>query len=227
MSDEKIQIDFISDDIPKKLPASGVPEYLMIFLHGYGADGNNLIGLSSIFEDTLPQAVFLSPHAPAKTDLGGYQWFPINNLSNQELSLGTLLISPFVHAFIDQALEFYQIKPENLILAGFSQGAMVALNVGIERKIAPKAVLSYSGAFPAQQNIEKRIQSKPPILLCHGAEDTVILPYHTLKAAELLSSLGVAASKHIIPNDTHIISVESLTLSLEFLNTCIKPITNA
>jgi phospholipase/carboxylesterase len=142
------------------------------------------------------------------------------------LETGTISIAPFVHNFIDQALEFYNIQPENLILAGFSQGAMVTLHVGIERKIAPTALFGYSGALTAVNNIEKRIQSKPPIFLCHGADDDVVLPEYTTKAANELTALGFVTQKHIIPNYPHTIPPEGLVASLEFLNMHIKPISN-
>jgi phospholipase/carboxylesterase len=221
---EKIKIDFTSKNIAKKLPNTGKADYLMIFFHGYGADGDNLIGLYNLFEEIIPQTVFLAPNAPAATGIGGFQWFPINTLSNRELETGTTFIAPYVHDFIDQALEFYNIKPENLILAGFSQGAMITLHVGVERKIAPAALISYSGALTAITDIETRICSKPPVFLCHGADDNIVLPDYTLKAADILTSLGFTVDKHIIPNYPHTIPPEGLGASLTFLNTHIKPI---
>jgi phospholipase/carboxylesterase len=218
------KIDFSKPNFAVKHPQNGKAKYLMIFLHGYGSDGNDLIGLSNVFDKTIPQTIYLSPNAPNPTGFGGYQWFPISSLSNRELETGTLSIAPYVHHFIDEALAFYDISPENLILAGFSQGAMIAMHIGIERKIVPTAVFAYSGALTAIEGIEKRIQSRPPIFLCHGANDDVVLPQYTIKAAEVLTALGVTVEKHIIAHYPHTIPPEGLVASVKFLNTHIKPI---
>lgn len=223
----KIKIDFTSNNLSKKLPDQGKPEYLMIFFHGYGADGDNLLGLYAVFEELIPQTVFLAPNAPASTGIGGFQWFPINTLSNRELETGTSMIAPYVHNFIDQALEFYDVKPENLILLGFSQGAMITLHVGIEREVAPLALISYSGVLTAIEDIENRVRSKPPVCLCHGAEDPLIPAIYTVKASEILQSLGFTVQQHIIPNYPHTIPPEALQASFDFLNAYIKPITSA
>lgn len=221
------KINFSDSLLAKKLPKSGQAKYLMILFHGYGSDGQDLITLSQIFDSIIPQTIYLSPNAPSKTGFGGYQWFPLSDLSNRELETGTIQIAPYVHDFIDQALKFYNIKPENLILGGFSQGAMIALHVGIERGVAPKAVLAYSGALTAVNGIEKRIKSNPPIFLCHGANDDVVLPEYTEKANEILIKLGFNVQKTIIDGYPHTIPPEGLVATIEFLNTYIKPIANA
>ncbi len=222
-----LKIDFKNPNFAVKLPKNSHAEYLMIFLHGYGSDGNDLIGLSSVFSQIIPDTVFLSPNAPQPTGFGGYQWFPLSDLSNRELETGTVSVAPYVHDFINQALEFYAIKPENLILAGFSQGAMIALHVGIERKIAPLGVFAYSGALTAVTGIEKRIASKPPIFLCHGGDDAVVLPHYTTKAADVLTALGFDVDAHIIDGFQHTIPQQGLVASLNFLDTHIKSVTNS
>ncbi len=211
------KIDFTKPNFAIKKPQTGKADYLMIFFHGYGSDGNDLIGLSDFFDQVMPNTVYLSPNAPNPTGFGGYQWFPLSTLSNRELETGTLSVAGYVHDFIDQALDFYHVKPENLILAGFSQGAMITLHVGIERKIAPLALFGYSGALTAVDGIEKRIQSKPPIFLCHGANDMVVLPDYTTKATEVLTHLGLNVESHIIKGFEHTIPPQGLTLSLKFL----------
>jgi phospholipase/carboxylesterase len=220
------QFNFSNPNFPVKLPNDKKPQYLMVLLHGYGSNGDNLIGLSDIFDQIIPQTVYLSPNAPTATGFGGYQWFPISNLSNRELETGTISIAPYVHNFLDEALKFYNIQPENLIIAGFSQGSMLALHIGMERMVAPKAILAYSGALTAVADIEKRIQSKPPIMLCHGGSDDVVKPSYALQAYDILSKLGFYVEKHIFPNYPHTIPPEGLQASLKFLSTHIKTISS-
>lgn len=216
------KINFDRPNFPVKLPDDGAPEYLMILLHGYGASGNDLIGLSDIFDQIIPQTVYLSPHAPHQTPFGGHQWFPLSDLSSRELETGTISIAPYVHNFIDQALAYYKIKPEKLIIAGFSQGSMISMHVSMEREIAPAAILAYSGALTAVDGIEERIKSKPPILICHGGDDPVVLPSYTSKATETLKNLGFEAEGYIYPGYLHTIPPEALRESLSFLNKHLK-----
>jgi phospholipase/carboxylesterase len=220
------QFNFAKPNFPVKLPDDGKPDYLMLLLHGYGSNGEDLIGLSDIFDQIIPQTVYLSPNAPTSTGFGGYQWFPISDLSNRELETGTISIAPYLHNFLDKALEFYNILPENLIIAGFSQGAMIALHIGMERKIAPKSVFAYSGALTAVSDIQKRIQSKPPIMLCHGGNDDVVKPSYTLQAFDTLIQFGFTVEKHIFAGYPHTIPPEGLRASLKFLNTQIKTISS-
>ncbi len=219
-------IDFENAPFPVKLPENGNAEYLMILLHGYGANGDDLIGLSQIFDQIIPQTIYLSPHAPDKTPFGGHQWFPLSNLSDRELETGTIAIAPYVHHFIDSALEYYQIKPENLILAGFSQGAMTVMHVGLERKVQPTAILAYSGALTAVNGLENRIKSKPPVLLCHGGDDDVVLPSYSLKATEILKSHDIPAECLIVEGYPHTIPPQALMRSIQFLNTHIQPVSS-
>jgi len=215
-------INFDKPDFAVKLPTENKPQYLMLLMHGYGSDGQDLIGLSNFFDQILPDTVYLSPNAPTSTGFGGFQWFPLSDLSNRELETGTLSIAPYVHDFIDQALEYYKIDPKNLIIAGFSQGAMLALHVSLERTIAPSAVLAYSGALTAVAGIKERIKSKPPILLCHGGDDTVVRPEYSDKAYDILLDLGVNVQKHIIAGYPHTIPPEGLQESIKFLSKTLK-----
>lgn len=215
-------INFKNPNFPIKHPAGTHPEYCMILLHGYGSDGNDLISLSHMFNQVMSNTVYLSPHAPHKTPFGGHQWFPLSNLSDRELETGTIAIAPYVHHFIDQALAYFKVKPENLILAGFSQGAMTVLHVGLERDVAPCGVLAYSGALTAATSLKDRIKSKPPVLLCHGSDDDVVLASYSEKADKVLKSHGIISECLIIKGYPHTIPPEAMTKSLDFLRSVSK-----
>jgi phospholipase/carboxylesterase len=85
-------------------PASGkTPKQLVIFVHGYGADGNDLIGLASYFQNILPDALFLSPHAPDPCPMNpaGYQWFDFSSTDPAKLWTNILIAGDHLNKFID------------------------------------------------------------------------------------------------------------------------------
>src|ERR1700722_5280698 len=111
---------------PSRAPAGGgAPRQLVIFLHGYGADGNDLIGLAPFFAQALPHAEFLAPNAPERCDMGpGYQWFSRDSFSSDLLPKAVRGVAPVLDAFIDDSLKSRGLTYDNLALIGFSQGTM-------------------------------------------------------------------------------------------------------
>ena len=213
-------ISYDEPDFPFKYP-QGKPRYLMILLHGYGSDGNDLIGLSDFFDKVIPSCIYLSPHAPQKMPIQGYQWFQLSTLSRNELAKGTEASAHYVHELIDKTLEYYDIPEKNLILAGFSQGAMMALYVGLRRKISPCAILAFSGSLTNEDKLAKELTSKPPVYLCHGSRDNVVPSYHSEDAEKILKKYNVPVTKNIIVGEDHTIPYEGLTGALLFLKTYI------
>src|SRR6056300_1759707 len=121
---------------PRIEPENGKPEKLVILCHGFGSNGDDLIGLVPHLKRALPNAVYVSPNAPeiCYGAPNGYQWFPLSTLSKEERLVGTLKAAPTLDHFIDQELERYGFEDKDLILVGFSQGTMMSLHVGLRRK---------------------------------------------------------------------------------------------
>ncbi len=206
-----------SAECPSRIPETA-PDYLCIFLHGYGADGFDLIDLADHFRTILPNAAYLSPNAPSHTLFGGRQWFPLSDLSPSEVAKGAENVRPILNQFIDDALEYFKLSGDRLILAGFSQGAMIALDTGLRRKVAPRALIGYSGALPAADRLASEIRSKPPVLLCHGAADQVVPSSESENAFSILKNCGVAVQKLIVPHSPHTIDPSALQETLSFLS---------
>lgn len=207
-------------DGPRRPPASGGPaQQLVIFLHGYGADGNDLIGLSDHWRHLLPEAAFISPHAPEPCGMNpmGRQWFPIARLSPDEYWIGVQAAAPVLNAFIDSELERYGLGPERLALVGFSQGTMMALHVGLRRAEPLAGILGYSGALAGAEHLPSEIASRPQVMLIHGDRDEMI-PVQALQiAAQGLGSAGVPVQWHISRGIGHGIAPDGLRLGGEFL----------
>src|SRR5215813_12418958 len=137
----------------------GAARQLVVFLHGYGADGNDLIEIGRAWQGLLPQAAFVSPHAPEPCAQApvGRQWFPLTFRDPDERWTGVNKAAPVLTSFLDAELKRRNLAPSALALVGFSQGTMLALHVGLRRATAPAAIVGYSGllAVPADVTIEK------------------------------------------------------------------------
>ena len=211
-------------DGPRLNPRSGAARQLVIFLHGYGADGNDLIDIGRAWQQYLPQAAFASPHAPEPCGQApvGRQWFPLTMRDPAERWTGVNKASPVLERFIDAELVRHKLPPSALALVGFSQGTMMALHVGLRRATAPAAIVGYSGllVMPAEQEIETfaaEIKSRPPVLLVHGDRDELIPAQALFQAAQGLSALGLSAEWHLSSGVGHGIDAEGLRHGGEFL----------
>ncbi len=209
-------------DGPRLAPASGEPaKKLVILCHGYGADGNDLIGLGSQWQTLLPDAAFVSPHAPDRCGMSpmGYQWFPITRLDPDEYWTGVQEAAPVLNAFIDQELARLGLDDSALALVGFSQGTMMSLHAGLRRAIAPAAILGYSGALAGPEHLAGQINVKPPVMLIHGDMDEVIPVAALDVASNALAEAGVGVQWHISQGIGHGIDGAGLSLGGEFLRT--------
>jgi phospholipase/carboxylesterase len=211
-------------DGPRIEPRSGAAKQLVVFLHGYGADGGDLIEIGRAWQSLLPQAAFVSPHAPEPCDGApmGRQWFNLTFRDPHERWTGVNAAAPMLNAFLDAELKRRGLPPSALALVGFSQGTMLALHVGLRRAAAPAAIVGYSGMLVLPQDVDpdkfpQEIRSKPPVLLIHGERDDLIPAQALFHAAQGLAALEVPAEWHLSPGIGHGIDPEGLRQGGEFL----------
>lgn len=211
-------------DGPRLNPRSGAAQQLVVFLHGYGADGNDLIDIGRAWQQYLPQAAFASPHAPEPCGQApvGRQWFPLTMRDPNERWTGVNKAAPLLERFLDSELGRHKLPPSALALVGFSQGTMMALHVGLRRATAPAAIVGYSGLLVTapEREIEAfaaEIRSRPPVLLVHGDSDDLIPVQALFQASQGLSALGLSVEWHISPGTGHGIDAEGLRHGGEFL----------
>ena len=211
-------------DGPRLAPQSGAAQQLVVFLHGYGADGNDLIEIGRAWQQYLPRAAFVSPHAPEPCGEApaGRQWFPLTFRDPNERWRGVNKAAPALTQFLDAELARHKLPPSALALVGFSQGTMMALHVGLRRTVAPAAIVGYSGILvtPPQAEIEafaSSITSRPPVLLVHGDRDELIPAQALFQAAQGLAALGLSVEWHLSPGIGHGIDPEGLRHGGEFL----------
>ena len=209
---------------PRLAPRSGPAQQLVVFLHGYGADGNDLIEIGRAWQEFLPHAAFVSPHAPEACGQApvGRQWFALTFRDPNERWVGVNKAAPALEQFLDRELARHQLPPSALALVGFSQGTMMALHVGLRRLSAPAAIVGYSGllVLPPDLNAEKfaaEIKSRPPILLVHGDRDDLIPAQALFQAGQGLAALDIPVEWHLSAGIGHGIDAEGLRHGGEFL----------
>ena len=202
---------------PTLAPLRGPATHLVVLVHGYGADGNDLIGLASHWQSLLPTVAFAAPNAPTRVPGSpGFQWFPISRIDPHEMQKGAEIAGPVLEEYLDAELARLGLAPENLALAGFSQGTMLSLHVGLRRKIKPAAIVGFSGMLPAPP--PETAAPYPPVLLTHGDSDQVIPPQALFMAAGQLGLSGAAVQWHLSRGVGHGIDQDALSLSGQFLN---------
>ena len=204
---------------PRVPPAQGKAEYLVVLCHGYGADGNDLIGLAPHWQRMLPTTAFVAPNAPQRCEMSpvGFQWFGISRLSPEEMGSGVRSAAPGLNSFIDQELARLGLDDTRLALVGFSQGTMMSLQIGLRREPGPACIVGYSGALAGAELLKQEARCRPPVLLIHGDRDEMIPASAMLAAAQALGEAGVSVQWHLSQGIGHSIDPEGLFLGGRFI----------
>ena len=204
--------------------AGGKPGHLVVLLHGYGADGNDLIGLAPVLAPLMPDVVFHAPNAPypCEGNPAGFQWFGINRLDPASRLTGTRAAAPFVDAFLDDRFAQYGLDESKTVLVGFSQGTMMSLYVGLRRAKQLAGIVGFSGAMAGGEVLKDEIKSRPPVLLVHGDADPMLPHQLTEEAAVALQENGVKVGVHIAQGVGHGIDQTGLSHAARFLLNVLK-----
>jgi phospholipase/carboxylesterase len=200
-------------------PKSGTARQLMVLLHGYGADGQDLISLGYQWRELWPDMLFVAPNAPEICDQNpaGFQWFPLKTDRTIGRIEGVGNARPVLVNFLIDLWAQTAISPANTVLAGFSQGAMMALHVGTSLDQRLAGVVAFSGAFVPAQDFGSSNFARPPVALIHGDLDATVDPNLSRQAATALAADGFEVSLHISPQVGHGIAPDGLDFATSFL----------
>ncbi len=199
---------------------SGVsPKQIILLLHGFGSSGADMISLAPHWQDTLPDALFLAPHAPQRCGMmaTGYQWWGLSGFAPSALAAGAASAAPAINAFIDRKLAQYDLTEADLALVGFSQGTMMALHIGLRRPRAVASVVGYSGMLTGTAELTQKNCPKPPVLLVHGTADPVVPIAALHKAESELRRLDVQVTTHVSHGVAHTVDPVGLRFGRDFV----------
>jgi phospholipase/carboxylesterase len=210
-------------DGPRLEPRGTTPTSLVVLLHGYGANGDDLIALGDGWRRWLPEAVFVAPNASETIPgmYGGLQWFPLTLRDPSEYWRGVVSAQPAVDRYIGEQLARYRLSADRLVLVGFSQGTMMALHVGLRRAAAPAGIVGYSGLLAGPEHLAQ-ITVRPPILLIHGEADDLIPVAALHMAREQLAASDLLVEWHVRPGVGHGIDPEGQMMAGHFIASALK-----
>ncbi len=197
---------------------------LVVFLHGYGSCGKDLINLSSYFDGVLERPYFIAPNAPFSYEFIGatfpdeWQWYSLIDRSAESLIRGSRTAEPILNYFLDTKLEELGLTNQNLHIVGFSQGTMMALHTMLRRKNGGcKSVIAFSGTLASPELLSKEIISRPPVCFIHGEKDNIVPASLGKIAYQFMLQNGVKAEFHKMPDLDHSINFDALNIAKNFL----------
>lgn len=204
--------------------ARKTPKYLVIIFHGYGANGKNLISMAQYWKNILKDTLFIVPDAPTPlaSTADGYQWFDLGDLSPPYLEKGSCESAPIVQAFVRNIQNTYKVSWDKTILAGFSQGAMIALATGLLYDSLCKGIISYSGGlFLPHNSFLSQAAPLTEVCLIHGTHDSVV-PHDSSKKTHLyLQENQIKVEFHSLTNIDHQINEAGLLKGAEFIKSSV------
>ncbi|PWG16349.1 alpha/beta hydrolase [Salibaculum griseiflavum] len=204
-------------------PVSGEMRSAVVFLHGYGANGQDLLGLADPLGEHLPDTAFFAPDAPENCAGApfGFQWFPIpwiDGSSEEESKAGMLRAVDDLDAFLDGLMVDEDLLPEQVLVFGFSQGTMMALHVLPRREDPVAGICAFSGRLLEPELLVDEVVVRPPVLLVHGDQDDVVPVQSLPQAAEALEAAGWQdVYAHIQKGTAHGIAPDGLSVALAFM----------
>ncbi|MGR3394464.1 alpha/beta hydrolase [Pseudooceanicola nanhaiensis] len=207
----------------RKEPVSGETRSVVVFLHGYGANGADLLGIADVLGEHMPDTLFVAPDAPEQVPGApfGFQWFPIpwmDGSSQEAAEEGHRQAVEDLNAFLDALMVDEDVLPEQVVLFGFSQGTMMALHVAPRREDPLAGVVAFSGRLLDPESLADDVVSRMPVLLVHGDADEVVPPQSLPAAAEALQGAGFKeVFAHVMKGTGHGIAPDGLSVALAFM----------
>ena len=204
----------VLNPLSKKKPRNAV-----ILCHGYGGDGKDIALLASYWRTYLPDTIFICPDAPEKcaASPNGFQWFDLIDQASEQVLAKSLVAENKLNKLIDEVKEKNNLKANEIIIGGFSQGCMITLQTGIKRKDKINSIIGYSGRIIDTDHLSKNINSKPNIILMHGDIDQIVTIESLLEAKDFFGKNNYKIETKIFKNCEHRIPTEGSSLGLEFI----------
>ena len=202
-----------------KPDADKVIKNIVVLLHGYGGDGNDIAQVTLNWKRFLPNTLFICPNAPEVCSINssGYQWFDLSQ-DNEEFIINESKKNELIlKKFLDEVKEKFSLPSSKICLSGFSQGCMMSINMGLASEENYSGILGFSGKIISKKELSKRIFNKPEILLIHGENDDIVPCVKSLEAKDFLERNKISVKLEIIKNCGHHIPIEASSIGLKFI----------
>ena len=192
---------------------------VVVLLHGYGGDGEDISMVALNWKRYMPNTIFICPngHEVCTINTSGYQWFDLTKDDPNYILNESLQAERKINKFLDEVKEEYNLKNNRIILSGFSQGCMMAINVGLTAKQTFNSIVGFSGKIINTENLKSRIKNRTQTLLIHGDQDDIVSPTHLLEAKDFFLRENVNIETHLIKNCAHHIPIEASSLALNYI----------
>ena len=191
----------------------------IILLHGYGGDGNDISAISLNWKRHLPNTVFICPNGHEKCALNpsGYQWFDLTKEDPDYILEESKKAEKKLIDLVNEVMEEFNLKQEEICLSGFSQGCMVSLNLGLTSSEKFGCIVGFSGKIIDKTDLKKRIKNSTEILLIHGENDEIVAPNNLLEAKDFFIRNNIKIETHLIKNCSHNIPIEASSIALNYI----------
>ena len=191
----------------------------IILLHGYGGDGADISSIAHTWRRFIDNTIFFCPDGPETCKLNpiGFQWFDLSIDDQNYIIAEVRKTEKILIEYVDQIKEKFKLNNSQIILAGFSQGCMMSINLGLTSNEKFKSVIGFSGRIINKIDLQERMNAKTDVLLFHGDADEVVPPSSLLEAKDFLERNKIKVEVNMIKNCSHHIPVEALSLALKYI----------
>ena len=191
----------------------------IILFHGYGGDGKDISMISYNWKRFLPNTIFLCPngHEICSINPSGFQWFDLAKEDPEYIIEQSMRAETIIKKYINEIKELYKLNNSQICLSGFSQGCMIAINLGLTSEKEFNCIVGFSGKIISKNNLSERIKSKTKIFLLHGDMDTVVPPGNLLDAKDFLLRNKIQIETHMIADSDHHIPIKASSIALNYI----------
>jgi phospholipase/carboxylesterase len=213
--------------IGPELSPKGKITSAVIFLHGLGSNGRDLLSIGEIISPSLPGTAFIAPNAPFETSFsaGGYQWFEYWGRTPFQIADDIAHTSPLIVELVESVAARFNIPHSKIVLCGFSQGTMMALYTGLRQIEGLGGIIGFSGIMMTPETLAfEKLKVMPPVLLVHGLQDAVVPAMASQQAQMVIKSLGGEAKYIQRPYLAHSIDQEGINAATKFCQDIFKKV---
>ena len=192
---------------------------VIILLHGYGGDAKDISTLSYTWKRYLKNTLIICPngHETCSINPSGFQWFDLTTEDPSLILKSTLEAEKKLNLFLNEIKKKFNLNNRDICISGFSQGCMMAINLGLTSIEKYSCIVGFSGKIIDTENLSKRLKGKTNVLLIHGDMDEVVPVENLLEAKDFMLRNKIDIKTKIIENCGHNIPVSASSLALKYI----------